>query len=461
MNSPRIHLPAIDRLLKHHAAATLLAQYGHTVVVESLRAATAAYRAALLGGATPAEDAEAVLLATASEALAASQQSSLRPVFNLSGTVLHTNLGRALLAKSAVAALASAASQPSNLEYALASAQRGHRDAHIEHWLTRITGAEAATAVNNCAAAVMLILNTFAPRKEVIVARGELVEIGGAFRIPDVMATAGARLREVGTTNRVHLRDYAEAISPRTAMIMKIHPSNYRIEGFTASVPEADLATLAHEHKLPLAVDLGSGTLLDFAAFGLPHEPTVQETLAQGADLVAFSGDKLLGGPQAGLIVGRKDLIQQLRKNPMTRALRLDKLIIAALEATLRLYGDAEHARTQIPTLRLLTRPQAEIAALAARLQPAVAAAYADCATVSVQPCASQIGSGALPVDLLPSAALVLAPHGECKVDALAARLRALPRPVIGRVHQDALWLDLRCLEDTDAFLAQCVPPAS
>jgi L-seryl-tRNA(Ser) seleniumtransferase len=455
MNSPRIHLPAIDRLLKHEDAATLLAQHGHTPVVESLRAATAAYRAALLGGATPAEDAEAMLLATASEALAASQQRSLRPVFNLSGTVLHTNLGRALLAESAVAALASAASQPSNLEYELASAQRGHRDAHVEHWLTRITGAEAATAVNNCAAAVMLILNTFAPRKEVIVARGELVEIGGAFRIPDVMATAGARLREVGTTNRVHLRDYAEAISPRTAMIMKIHPSNYRIEGFTASVPEADLATLAHQHGLPLAVDLGSGTLLDFAAFGLPHEPTVQETLAQGADLVAFSGDKLLGGPQAGLIVGRKDLIQRLRKNPMTRALRLDKLIIAALEATLRLYGDAEHARRQIPTLRLLTRPESEIAALAHRLQPTVAAACADCATVSVQACASQIGSGALPVDLLPSAALVLTPRAEWKVDALAARLRALPRPVIGRIYQDALWLDLRCLEDEAGFIGQ------
>ena len=459
MNAPRLHLPAIDRLLKHSDAAALIAAYGHAVVVASLRDAAAAYRARLLDGAAPFADAEAALIAAARGALAASQISSLRPVFNLSGTVLHTNLGRALLAESAVAALTDVARQPSNLEYDLEQAQRGHRDAHFEQWLTRITGAEAATAVNNCAAAVMLILNTFAPRREVIVARGELVEIGGAFRIPDVMATAGARLREVGTTNRVHLRDYADAISPRTAMIMKIHPSNYRIEGFTASVPEADLATLAHQHGLPLAVDLGSGTLLDFAAFGLPHEPTVQETLAQGADLVAFSGDKLLGGPQCGLIVGRRDLIQQLRKNPMTRALRLDKLIIAALEATLRLYGDAEHARRQIPTLRLLTRPESEITALARRLQPAVAAACADCATVDVQACASQIGSGALPVDLLPSAALVLTPRGEWKVDALAARLRALPRPVIGRIHQDALWLDLRCLEDAEAFLAQFASP--
>jgi L-seryl-tRNA(Ser) seleniumtransferase len=325
----------------------------------------------------------------------------------------------------------------------------------VETWLTRVTGAEAATVVNNCAAAVMLILNTFAPRKEVIVARGELVEIGGAFRIPDVMTTAGAKLREVGTTNRVHLRDYAEAITPRTAMLMKIHPSNYRIEGFTASVPEADLAALAHEHGLPLAVDLGSGTLLDFAAFGLPHEPTVQETLAQGADLVAFSGDKLLGGPQAGIIVGKRELIAKIRKNPMTRALRLDKIIIAALAATLRLYGDADRAREKIPTLRLLTRAEADIAALAARVLPAVREAVSGIADVAVQACASQIGSGALPVDLLPSCALVLSPKAPLGVEALAAQLRALPRPVIGRIHQGALWLDLRCLEDEAGFMSQ------
>ena len=455
MNAPRITIPGIDRLLRHEAAQALLTAYGHTVLVEALRASVAGYRDGLLAGAPAVDNAEQFLLDEAGAALAATQASTLVNVFNLTGTVLHTNLGRALLADDAIAAMSAVAAGASNLEYDLATAQRGHRDAHVETWLARVTGAEAATAVNNCAAAVMLILNTFAPRKEVIVARGELVEIGGAFRIPDVMTTAGAKLREVGTTNRVHLRDYAEAITPRTAMLMKIHPSNYRIEGFTASVPEADLAALAHEHGLPLAVDLGSGTLLDFAAFGLPHEPTVQETLAQGADLVAFSGDKLLGGPQAGIIVGKRELIAKIRKNPMTRALRLDKIIIAALAATLRLYGDADRAREKIPTLRLLTRAEADIAALAARVLPAVREAVSGIADVAVQACASQIGSGALPVDLLPSCALVLSPKAPLGVETLAAQFRALPRPVIGRIHQGALWLDLRCLEDEAGFMSQ------
>jgi len=455
MTAPRITIPGIDRLLKHEAAQTLLAAYGHTVVAGALRASAARYRDTLLAGAPAVDNAAQLLLEQAGAALAAAQASTLVNVFNLTGTVLHTNLGRALLADDAIAAMSAVAAQASTLEYDLETAQRGHRDTHVETWLTRVTGAEAATVVNNCAAAVMLILNTFALRREVIVARGELVEIGGAFRIPDVMTTAGAKLREVGTTNRAHLRDYEEAISPRTAMLMKIHPSNYRIEGFTASVPEAELAALAHARDLPLAVDLGSGTLLDFAAFGLPHEPTVQETLAQGADLVAFSGDKLLGGPQAGIIVGKRELIGRIRKNPMTRALRVDKLIIAALAATLRLYGDADRAREKIPTLRLLTRAEADIAALAARVLPAVREAVSGMAEVSLQACASQIGSGALPVDLLPSCALVLSPQAPLGVEALAAQLRALPRPVIGRIHQGALWLDLRCLEDEAGFIGQ------
>jgi L-seryl-tRNA(Ser) seleniumtransferase len=455
MTAPRISIPGIDRLLKLEAAQALLAAHGHTLLVSTLRETVAGYRDALLAGSPPVENAAQFLLDEAGAALVAAQASTLVNVFNLTGTVLHTNLGRALLADDAIAAMSAVAAQASTLEYDLETAQRGHRDTHVETWLTRVTGAEAATVVNNCAAAVMLILNTFAPRKEVIVARGELVEIGGAFRIPDVMTTAGAKLREVGTTNRVHLRDYEDAISPRTAMLMKIHPSNYRIEGFTASVPEAELAALAHARDLPLAVDLGSGTLLDFAAFGLPHEPTVQETLAQGADLVAFSGDKLLGGPQAGIIVGKREFIAKIRKNPMTRALRVDKLIIAALAATLRLYGDAERAREKIPTLRLLTRKEHDIAALAARVLPAARDALNEMADVSVQPCASQIGSGALPVDLLPSRALVLVPRSPLSVEVLAAQLRGIPRPVSGRIHQNALWLDLRCLEDEAGFISQ------
>ncbi len=455
MDTPRLAIPSIDRLLQHVATQPLLAAHGHAPVVAALREAAAYWRGVVLAGGSAPQDLAATLVGHATGSLAASERAHLVSVFNLTGTVLHTNLGRALLPASAVSALTHAASTACNLEYDLDLGKRGDRDTHVEHWLTRLTGAEAATVVNNCAAAVMLLLNTFAHQREVIVARGELVEIGGAFRIPDVMTTAGAKLREVGTTNRVHLRDYAEAIGPRTALLMKVHPSNYRIEGFTASVGESELSALAREHQLPLVVDLGSGTLLDFASLGLPHEPTVQEILAAGADLVAFSGDKLLGGPQAGLIVGRKDLITRLKKNAMTRALRVDKLTLAALEATLRLYGDTTRARTEIPTLRLLTRPLAEMEALAARLLPLVQHALAGKAEASSEACASQIGSGALPVDLLPSRALVLRPTPGLNVEALAQCFRVLPMPVIGRIHQDALWLDLRCLDDEAGFITQ------
>ena len=448
-------IPSIDRLLRDAAIAPMVPVYGHAPVVAALRTAAAALRAQ--GLVDPDEQAvRATLITNALVALAESVAPSLIGVFNLTGTVLHTNLGRAALSQQAVEAVCRVAAQPTNLEYRLDSGTRGDRDVHVEHWLTRLTGAEAATVVNNNAAAVMLVLNTFAHRREVLVSRGELVEIGGSFRIPDVMTAAGARLREVGTTNRTHLRDYADALHARTGLILKIHPSNYRIEGFTAEVPATSLAALGLAHGVPLVVDLGSGTLLDFKSFGLPHEETVQDTLAHGADLVTFSGDKLLGGPQAGLIVGRAPLIAAIKKNAMTRALRVDKLTLAALEATLSLYGDPARARTHIPTLRLLTRPTAEIAALTARLLAPVASALRGLAEVSVSACASQIGSGALPVDLLPSAGLSLRPIPAAgSVAQLAARLRGLPRPVIGRIHQGAVMLDLRCLEDEAAFLAQ------
>ncbi len=457
MTSPTSVIPSIDRLLKDAAVIPLIETYGHVPVVAALREAAAALRAQALVDLSAASNVGHQVIGRATATLAAAHAPSLVTVFNLTGTVLHTNLGRAALPASAVAALVQVAEAPTNLEYSLTSGKRGDRDVHLESWLTQLTGAEAVTVVNNNAAAVMLVLNTFARRRAVLVSRGELVEIGGAFRVPEVMRAAGAVLREVGTTNRVHLRDYAEAIDSRTALIMKIHPSNYRIEGFTASVPESELAALAKARGIPFVVDLGSGTLLDFAQFGLPHEPTVQETLAQGADLVTFSGDKLLGGPQAGIIVGRAAMIARLKKNPMTRALRVDKLTIAALEAVLRLYADPARARAQIPTLRLLTRPLAELEALAATLLPTLRAALHGLASVQITACASQIGSGALPVDLLPSCGLALRPLGARKLSLahLAARLRALPKPVLGRLHQDALLLDLRCLENPAEFLAQ------
>lgn len=382
------------------------------------------------------------------------RRSALRPVFNLTGTVLHTNLGRAIQAESAVEAVASAMRAPVTLEYDLDDAGRGHRDRAIADLLCQITGAEDACIVNNNAAAVLLMLAATASGREVVVSRGELVEIGGAFRIPDVMRQAGCQLQEVGTTNRTHAKDYRQAVNDNTALLMKVHTSNYSIEGFTKAVDEAELAAIGRELDVPVVADLGSGSLVDLSQYGLPKEPMPQEMIAAGVSLVSFSGDKLLGGPQAGIIVGKRALIAQLQSHPLKRALRADKMTLAALEATLRLYQHPEALREKLPTLRLLTRPAEEIRRLAERLQPDLAAHYADFA-VSVAACQSQIGSGSLPVDRLPSAALTFTPHDGrgSRLEALAARWRALPCPVIGRIYDGRLWLDLRCLEDETRFM--------
>lgn len=444
-------LPSVDGILQRPDVAGLTAHYGRRPVLAGVRALLDEARAA---GAFDA----AALPDVLARRLAARHAVGLKAVYNLTGTVLHTNLGRAQLADEAIAAMVAAAGA-SAVEFDLTKGKRGERDAHVERWLCNLTGAEAALAVNNNAAAVLLALNALANGKEVPVSRGELVEIGGAFRVPDVMKRAGARLVEVGTTNRTHLKDYAEAIGPKTGALMTVHPSNYAIRGFTGKPAPKEIAALAHGHGLPFIDDLGSGALVDMAALGLPAERTPMQALADGADIVTFSGDKLLGGPQAGLAVGRKDLVEKLRRNPLKRAMRLDKVMLAALEATLILYDDPERAVRRIPSLRLLTRPVGEIRALAERLAPGFAAAVGDGFAVGVEDCQSQIGSGALPVDLLPSAALVARPvaakgRGRA-LSRLAAALRALPRPVAGRVADDALWLDLRCLEDKAGFAAQ------
>jgi L-seryl-tRNA(Ser) seleniumtransferase len=450
-------IPSVDRLLRAPDVVALIEAYGRPLVVEALRATLDAARAQIDAVGDANVD-EARFTAACALRLQAATRSTLRPVFNLTGTVLHTNLGRALMPPSVIAAVGAAMARSVNLEFDLDTGARGERDRHVEHALARLTGADAAAVVNNNAAAVYLVLSTLASRKEVVVSRGELVEIGGSFRIPDIMARAGCRLCEVGTTNRTHARDYGDAIGARTGALMKVHTSNYAIQGFTASVPERELGSLAHERGVPFVVDLGSGTLVDLSRYGLPHEPTVRETLANGADLVTFSGDKLLGGPQCGLIVGRADFVDKVRRNPMKRALRVDKITLAALDATLRLYADPDRLANELPTLRLLTRTREDIEAAARRLLPHVVAAVDESAHATVVPCLSQIGSGSLPVDVLPSAALALTPKAgrrRASVQRLADTFRALPTPVIGRIQDGTLLLDLRCLDDEDGFVAQ------
>ena len=461
---PQQEIPSLDRLLRAPELQQLQARAGRQLVLEEARAELTQLRQRLSGtNANSTEETSLDHLAAQIEArVGAALRMSLRPVFNLTGTVLHTNLGRAPLAEEAIEAMAKAARGAVNVEFDLAKGRRGDRDDHVEDWLCRLTGAEAATVVNNNAAAVLLLLNTRANRREVPVSRGELIEIGGAFRIPNIMRRAGCRLVEVGTTNRTHLRDFTEALTSRTGCLMKVHTSNYIVQGFTAEVSDEDLAGLAHENDLPYMVDLGAGALIDMAALGLPYETTVSETLAKGADLVSFSGDKLLGGPQAGLIAGRADLIAKIKKNPMKRALRVDKVTMAALAATLRLYAQPDTLRAKLPTLRLLSRPVAEIQAMAERIAPALRLTLGDGFQVTITPSKGQIGSGSLPVESLQSVALALRPcttkGSGAALKRLAAAFRTLPRPVLGRITDDALHFDLRCLEDGGdeaAWLAQ------
>ncbi|HEV2228406.1 MAG TPA: L-seryl-tRNA(Sec) selenium transferase [Steroidobacteraceae bacterium] len=443
-------IPSVDRLLRTRPFAALLAQHGRTRVTALLRQyLEEVRRAARAGRLEAAILADGALAAALAARLAEAARPPLRAVFNLTGTVLHTNLGRALLPEEAVRAVTRALTAPLNLEFDLESGGRGERDSLVEPLLCELTGAQAATVVNNNAAAVLLLLGVLAPRREVLVSRGELIEIGGSFRLPDIMRRAGAKLVEVGTTNRTHLRDYAAALGPRSALLLKVHTSNYAISGFTASVPLEEVVKLGRSRGVPVAVDLGSGSLVDLGRWQLPREPTVREALAAGADLVTFSGDKLLGGPQAGLVVGRADLIARLRNDPLKRALRVSKLTLAALEAVLALYRAPEFLAERLPTLRFLTRPASEIEAQAVRLQPLVQGALGDAYEVAAAQLASQIGSGALPVDQLPSHGLaVRAARGSRGALAhLEAALRALPRPVLGRLKDKALWLDVRCLE--------------
>lgn len=453
VNAAPPRLPSVDALLREPQMARALASHGHQAAVAALRSELEKCR---YSGESPLPS-PAALAARAVRQLDGRAELKLRRVFNLTGTVLHTNLGRAVLSEAAIAAAGEVMRSPAALEFDLVSGGRGDRDTLVEGLICELTGAESATVVNNNAGAVLLVLAALAARREVVVSRGELVEIGGAFRVPDVMRAAQARLVEVGTTNRTHARDYREAIGPRTAALMKVHASNYRVTGFTAEVSQAEVARIAHEAGLPSIEDLGAGSLIDMAALGLPKEPVVRDSIAAGVDVVTFSGDKLLGGPQAGLIAGRKDLIARIRRHPLKRALRVSKMTLAALEATLNAYRRPDLLTRDLPTLRHLTRPLAELEAMAGRVAPPLAARLGDGWKVNVAASSAQAGSGSLPDAAIPSCAVALRParaSGKA-LGALAARLRSLPVPVIGRVHEGALMLDLRCLDDEAGFLAQ------
>lgn len=447
-------LPAVDELLRALDAGEVTPRARavaavRAVLEESRRAVRAAATADELRG-VPLEP--PAVLARVRVRLAEAGAWRLDRVLNATGVVLHTNLGRAPLGRTALDRLALVAARYSNLELDVRTKERGSRYGHVDALLGRLTGAEASLVVNNNAAAVLLALESLARGREVVVSRGELIEIGGAFRVPDIMARSGARLVEVGTTNRTRLADYAGAIGPETALLLKVHPSNYRVVGFTESVATAELAGLGRARGVPVMEDLGSGSLLDLRPHGFPYEPTAPETVAAGADLVTFSGDKLLGGPQAGIIVGRRELVERLRQNPLNRALRIDKLTLAALEATLRAYDDPVAALAEIPTLRMLTEPAAAVRRRAQRCLRRVPAASRTALGAALVRDRSQVGGGALPLVELPTVALALgsAAHPAAALD---ARLRAGRPPVIGRLADARLLLDCRTIADDEVPL--------
>lgn len=450
-------IPGVDALLNCAEIQPLVRDWGRLAVRESVRIVQSDLRQSIGEGVTPDLDEPAIARKITRQLIERGGRGP-RPVFNLTGTIVHTNLGRALLPETAIDAIGQAARHPVDLEYDISAGRRGDRDAHVAQLLCDLTGAEAATVVNNNAAAVLLILNTLALDREVPVSRGELIEIGGSFRIPEIMARAGCRLREIGTTNRTHQKDYRQAITADTALLLKVHPSNYVIEGFTAAVTDQDMAELADAHQIPFVVDLGSGTLVKLSAYGLPDEPTPMETLEHGADLVCFSGDKLLGGPQAGIIIGSQSLIDQLNANPLKRALRVDKLTLAALAEVLKLYTEPDRLRKELPVMRYLTRSVPDIVNQADRLVTTINKILPGF-SIETAELHSQIGSGALPLQEIPSAGIRFTPldadHAQEQLEQLAAELRNLPRPIIGRLRHDSLHLDCRCLDNEQLFIDQ------
>ncbi|MGE4297605.1 MAG: L-seryl-tRNA(Sec) selenium transferase [Desulfovibrionaceae bacterium] len=455
-------LPSVDAVLDALAADASLASLPRPLLREQVNAFLDVCREEIRDGVLtdPAQVGLAPLLPRLRAFVRVGVRPRFRRVLNATGVVVHTNLGRSLLCADAIRAVVEADARYSNLEFNLGTGQRGSRYSHVEELLCALTGAEAALVVNNNAAAVMLVLETLAKGREVIVSRGQLVEIGGSFRIPEVMAKSGATLREVGATNRTHLRDYEQAICDQTAALMKVHTSNFRIVGFTKEVALPELVALGRRFNLPVIEDLGSGNFFDFSALGLGHEPTVQQVVADGADVVSFSGDKVLGGPQAGVIVGRKEYIDRIKVNPMNRALRIDKMTLAALEATLRLYRDPELARREVPTLRMITAAPDDLKRQARRLAGRIRKALGDRARVALVPGESQVGGGAFPERGLPTT-LVRVDAAGLGPDALRERLLATDPPLVGRIEDNGFCLDPRTLAVDEHGLAAAVLAAA
>ena len=437
-------IPKVDELLSHPALSALDLPAGS--VRDAVRRELEALRSQVLSGALESLPDHDAIAAAAGERARREALPSLRPVINGTGVVLHTNLGRACLSRRAAEAVATVAGGYSTLEYDVERGCRGSRHSHIEDLLALVTGAEAAMVVNNNAAAVLLILSAIGRGGEVAASRGEMVEIGGSFRIPEIMTQCGCALREVGTTNKTHLYDYENAIGPETRPLLRVHTSNYRIVGFSERPPLAELVELGRRHGLPVIEDLGSGSLVDLTAFGIHDEPTVQQSVRAGVDVISFSGDKLLGGPQAGLILGKKQYIEKLKKHPLARALRVDKMTIAALRETLWAYRDGERAREQVPVLAMLGAPEDALRARAEKLRLALAEAGAQAQTV---PAEGQVGGGSCPTQLVRSWAVAVDP-GALTVDALAEKLRRFPLPIIGRISQGQYLLDVRTLLEED-----------
>lgn len=447
-------IPSVDEILSRQEMLDLLRVHPRTVVVEAVRKSLERLRREILNQELLSAPEETLfsfetLLPIFRKEIELQARPKLRRIINATGIVIHTNLGRAPLHPFALKQIVEVAKAYSNLEYDLVRGERGDRYSHVEEILCRLSGAESALVVNNNAGAVLLCLNTMAEGREVVISRGELVEIGGAFRIPDVMKRSGALLKEVGTTNRTHLKDYQKAIGPETALLLKVHTSNFRVMGFTAEVPLSELVHLGREHHLPVMEDLGSGCLVDFNLYGLEKEPTVQEAIRTGVDVITISGDKLLGGPQAGIILGKRDLLDSIKTNPLTRALRIDKLTLAALEATLLLYMDEKRAMEEIPALRMLGLGARRLKSRGRRLLKRLQGKVGDDIQMTLKEDVSQVGGGAFPLQELPTIVLSVKSANR-PVNSLEQGLRKVDPPIIARISKDELILDMRTIFDEE-----------